>query len=167
MVWFGSMIKAGPAILLPGLNASRRKTPAARHAPFGEDFAASAKGFNRCRSAVAHHSSSRRASPVSRAFDADCLDDHRLVVIDETELRLVGDLEIALGLENRVRLEIHRQCRVGAVIADVQHGLRGNGILGDALRRELGDDGFSQGGNEGVDLGSGLFGKRLEQCLLA
>ena len=53
-------------------------------------------------------------------LDLDRLDDHRLVVVDEAELRLVRRLEIGARLVDGAGGEVDRQRRVGAVVADVQ-----------------------------------------------
>ena len=64
-------------------------------------------------------------------------------------------------------LEIHRQRGVGAVIADLQHRLRGDCRLCNALCGKLGGDALVQCRNQVLDGGAGLFGKRFEQSLLA
>ena len=100
------------------------------------------------------------------ALDADRFHDHRLVVVDEAELRLVRFLErFARDLE-RGAAEIHRQGRVGAVIADVQDRPPEDVVRGDALRLELGEDGVAEALAQLVDRFQRLLGERLQQRLL-
>ena len=102
-----------------------------------------------------------------RALHADCLDDHRLVVIDKSELRLVRGFEIATRVGNRTGVEIDRQGGVGAVITDLQHRPPGNVILADALVGEFPEHGGAQLRDQCLYCAEQFIGKRSQQRLAA
>jgi hypothetical protein len=92
MVWFASMISAGPVTVLPGVSPSRRKMPASCHwPPEKSGRVVSVDG----RFPVSGCSGSGGAG-VLAALDLDRLDHDGLVGRDEAELRLVRGLEIGL-----------------------------------------------------------------------
>ena len=114
------MISAGPAILWPGFSRLAAEDAGVAPRAVGEDF----PGFGRrCVDFFSVRIASRRGRVrvASRALDADRLDDHRLVVVDEAELRLVRRLEGRRWPCRSSRARRHGQRGVGAVVADVQH----------------------------------------------
>ena len=70
-------------------------------------------------------------------------------------------------LADRARGKIHRQRRVGAVVADVQRRPPADAVLRHALLAELGEHGIGERRDGGVDRLADCFGKRPDEALLA
>ena len=106
---------AGPASGLAPVDAARRARRRRRRS------CAAVAGLRPSPGASGRSVSSRPCARAVLALDVDRLDDHRLVVVDEAELRLVRRLEAAWRASRSSRAaKLHRQRRVGAVVADVQ-----------------------------------------------
>ena len=134
MVWLVSMISAGPLTRAGGeLRAAHDAGvvpgAAGKHRPglVRGDVARVQRLFGFAGAAAAR----------VRGLDGDRLDDDRLVVVDEAELRPVGGLEGFAGGCEGMGGEIDRQRGVGAVVAEMAADIDGDVVGSDCLACQL------------------------------